>query len=180
LTAPPASSPHLLEHFVRLSLQPLNDNGVRSLVEELPPVLVAPVGALGVAQAGGQGVLGGQVVGTAFLRRDRFGHGISLVRWDISTGQCRLLGEDLVRKTPFSNFGPKTDSLSFSLAQPLNTFMFSFWQLLQLVVEERQQFVPPAVLRAYDHEFQQALKSLIGRTRDPVLRKKGSSAEFVG
>ncbi len=50
--------------------------------------------------------------------------------------------------------------------------MLSFWQLLQIIVEERKQIVPPAVLQAYDHEFQMALKRLIGRTQDPVLRKK--------
>ena len=50
--------------------------------------------------------------------------------------------------------------------------MLTFWQLLQLVVEERQQLVSPGVLAAYDHEFKRALGSLIQRTQDPVLRKK--------
>jgi len=50
--------------------------------------------------------------------------------------------------------------------------MMTFWQLLQLLVEERQQLVAPAVLQGYDSEFKQALNSLIGRTEDPALRKK--------
>jgi hypothetical protein len=50
--------------------------------------------------------------------------------------------------------------------------MLSFWQLLQLVVEERQHLVSPGVLQAYDSEFKRALTGLIQRTQDPVLRKK--------
>lgn len=50
--------------------------------------------------------------------------------------------------------------------------MLSFWQLLQLVVEDRQQLVPAGVLQGYEHEFKQALTTLIRRTEDPVLRRK--------
>jgi len=50
--------------------------------------------------------------------------------------------------------------------------MMTFWQLLKLLVEERQQLVSPAVLQSYDFEFKQALNSLIERTQDAVLRKK--------
>ena len=50
--------------------------------------------------------------------------------------------------------------------------MMTFWQLFQLLVEDRQQLVPPSVLQGYDSEFKQALTNLIRRTTDPVLRRK--------
>jgi hypothetical protein len=50
--------------------------------------------------------------------------------------------------------------------------MWTFWQWLRLLTEERQDLVPAAVLRSYDTELKRQLSDLIARTKDPALRRK--------
>ena len=46
---------------------------------------------------------------------------------------------------------------------------FSVWAVFR---EASEQLVPPAILGGYDVEFKKALRSLIRRTKDPMLREK--------
>src|SRR5689334_15110768 len=50
----------------------------------------------------------------------------------------------------------------------INRGMLSFIEWL--LAEEKH--VPPSVLQAYEHAFREELQRLIGRTKDPALRKQ--------